>query len=336
MNDEAVSGGASLTDVAHLGAHCALDGLVNVGVLKDDERSVAAQLHRGAQDVVGSCLEQGLAHGGRAGEGNLAQARIRHDRLRDGRCRLTGNHVDHACRNAGINHGLCEVLSSQRRELGGLDHHGATSGNGRGNLAGSHSQREVPRGDEQARAHRLAAGDHAQGALRRRQGTAVVTNGLLAEPAQVLSAVSNLTVGLCQRLAHLQGHQRSKLVLALLHQVKSTAQQVGALACGRACPLILNRAGSIQSLLRILRRSGSKGSDNLTGCRVVHVESGAIGGVYPLTINQQASWNLGQQLVNIDLVVFTHGSFLPSQMEFVCQLACRTRKKLNIRPNQGK
>src|SRR5699024_7069437 len=54
VNDEAVSGSAGFTNIAHLRAHCAFDGLVNVGVFKDDEWCVTAELHRGAQDIIRS------------------------------------------------------------------------------------------------------------------------------------------------------------------------------------------------------------------------------------------------------------------------------------------
>ena len=49
---EAVGGRARLADVAHLGDHRALDGGVDVGVGEDEERRVAAQLHRGAQQAL--------------------------------------------------------------------------------------------------------------------------------------------------------------------------------------------------------------------------------------------------------------------------------------------
>ena len=72
---EAVGRGAGLADVAHLGEHRAVDGGVEVGVLEDEERRVAAELHRDPQQLVGGLLDSSPDLG-RAGEGQLAQARV--------------------------------------------------------------------------------------------------------------------------------------------------------------------------------------------------------------------------------------------------------------------
>jgi hypothetical protein len=60
VDEEAVGGRAGLTDVAHLGEHRAVDRPVEVGVLEDDERRVAAELHRHPQQAVGGLLDQPL------------------------------------------------------------------------------------------------------------------------------------------------------------------------------------------------------------------------------------------------------------------------------------
>ena len=73
---EAVGRGAGLAHVAHLGDHGALDRGVDVGVLEDDERRVAAELHRRLDDVVGGAVQELAADLGRAGEGDDAHARI--------------------------------------------------------------------------------------------------------------------------------------------------------------------------------------------------------------------------------------------------------------------
>ena len=50
---EPVRGGARLAAVAHLRDHRAVDGGVEVGVGEDEERRVAAELHRAVDDLVG-------------------------------------------------------------------------------------------------------------------------------------------------------------------------------------------------------------------------------------------------------------------------------------------
>lgn len=135
VDDEPVGCGAGFADVAHFNAHGAFDGLVDVSVFEDDEWCVTTKLHRGAQDVVGSSFEQCLTHWGGAGEGDLAQAGISHQRGRDARRRLGRHYVDDTGGNTSVDHGLCEVLGGQRGELGWFDHHDAACGDGWGDLA---------------------------------------------------------------------------------------------------------------------------------------------------------------------------------------------------------
>ena len=73
VDEEAVGGGAGLAHVAHLGGHGPFDGLIQVGVLEHDERGVAAELHGGAQHVLGGVGDEPLADRGGTGEGDLAQ-----------------------------------------------------------------------------------------------------------------------------------------------------------------------------------------------------------------------------------------------------------------------
>ena len=84
---EAVGRRAGLADVAHLREHRALDGGVEVGVLEHEERRVAAELHRDAQDLLGRLFDQRAPDLGGAGEGQLARARVAQQRL-DHRARV--------------------------------------------------------------------------------------------------------------------------------------------------------------------------------------------------------------------------------------------------------
>ena len=155
VHDEAVGCGAGLAHVAHLREHGTFDGLVQVGVLEDHERGVAAEFHGGAQDRFGRLPEQPAAHRGGAGEGDLAEPGILDQRARDGAGGGGRDDVQDTGGQAGFLHDLRRTAGGQRGQVGGLEHHGAAGGDGGGNLAGGHGQREVPRGDQQARAHRL-------------------------------------------------------------------------------------------------------------------------------------------------------------------------------------
>ena len=76
LHEEAVGGGARLATVAHLRDHRAGDGGVEVGVVEHEERRVAAELHRAVHDAVGRLLQQATTDLGRAGERQLAYARV--------------------------------------------------------------------------------------------------------------------------------------------------------------------------------------------------------------------------------------------------------------------
>ena len=54
FGEESVGCGAGLGGVAHLGHHRPFDGGIEVGVVEDDERCVAAEFHHGLQDTVGA------------------------------------------------------------------------------------------------------------------------------------------------------------------------------------------------------------------------------------------------------------------------------------------
>ena len=152
---EAVGRGARLADVAHLRDHRALDGGVEVGVLEDEERRVAAELHRHAQDLLGALLDERPADLGRARERELARPRVADQGLhRPARARRRDD-VEHAAGQPGLLEDLGEHEHRERRLLGRLDDHRAAGGDGRPDLARAHGQREVPGRDEDARADGL-------------------------------------------------------------------------------------------------------------------------------------------------------------------------------------
>ena len=80
LHQDAVGADASLAGVAIFGGHGAGDGLIEIGVVEDDERRVAAELERELLHRVGALPIEHLADRGRAGEGELAHAGCRRRR----------------------------------------------------------------------------------------------------------------------------------------------------------------------------------------------------------------------------------------------------------------
>ena len=213
MHDEPVRGGAGLADVAHLGQHRPVDGLVQVGVAEDHERGVAAELHRHLEHVLRGLLDQFLADAGGAGEGQFSQPRVGDDRraetLPDWEVVMT---LTHPVGQPGLDQHCSESQCGQGGLGGGLDHHGAAGGQRRADLAGAHGEREVPRGDRVDRADGLLHGQQPGAAGRGDGEPAGDPDGFLGEPAEELGAVGDLTAGLGQRLAHFQGHQQGDVL----------------------------------------------------------------------------------------------------------------------------
>ncbi len=79
-----VGADAGLAVVAEFAQDRAFDGCIQIGVVKHDERRVAAQLHRAFHHLIGGLLQQDAAHFGRAGEGQLAHGGVFAEFLADG------------------------------------------------------------------------------------------------------------------------------------------------------------------------------------------------------------------------------------------------------------
>jgi hypothetical protein len=73
---EAISGGARLAHIAHLGDHGAVDRGIDVGIIEHDKGRIAAELHRWLDDVVGGFVQKLTANLSGTSERHHAHARI--------------------------------------------------------------------------------------------------------------------------------------------------------------------------------------------------------------------------------------------------------------------
>ncbi len=147
LHVDPVRADARLARVAELADHRAGDRGVQVGVVEDEERRVAAELERDLLDLSGALRHQQLADLGRAGEAELAHDRVRGQLAADQRRvgRRSGDDREDAARDAGALGELDQRERRERRLLGGLDDHRAARGERGGGLAGDHRGGEVPR-----------------------------------------------------------------------------------------------------------------------------------------------------------------------------------------------
>ena len=135
----------------------AFDHAVQVGVVVDDERALAAQLEGKLLARARGGLADDAADLGRAGESDLVDAGM----IDDGRARLAVavHEVHDARRQADLVHDLGERHRGERRELGGLEHQRVAARERRRDLPREHEQGEIPRDDLADHADRLVAGE---------------------------------------------------------------------------------------------------------------------------------------------------------------------------------
>ena len=100
LHQQPVRADAGLAGVAVLGGDRARDGGIEVGVVEHDEGRVAAELERDLLHRLRALRHQQLADLGRAGEGELAHARIAGQHAAD-LARGAGDDVEDARRDAG-------------------------------------------------------------------------------------------------------------------------------------------------------------------------------------------------------------------------------------------
>ena len=256
--------------------------VVEVGVLEDEERRVAAELHRHAEDLLRGLLDQLPADLGRAREGELAGARVADQRLHDLTRRLRGDDVEDAARkpassriwaSAVIDSGVCFagfMTIVQPAAMAGPE------------LARPHGQREVPRSDEEAGPDGLLHRDDPAGALLVGRVATLDPDRLLREPAEELGGVRDLGLGLGDRLAHLQRHQQRELVVALDDRLVGAAQDLAALARRLAAHSGPALDGGLSAAFASSTVRVGDLAESLLGGRVLHLDGRAARRLPPL------------------------------------------------------
>jgi hypothetical protein len=182
MDVEPVRRRACLASVPELRQQGPRHGTVQVGVLGHDERRVPSELHRGVDHAIGRLSKQDPADVGRSGERDLADAWILQPLGHYCRCVKAGHGVDNAVRDTGLDEESRDRKRRQRSLRRGLQHCGATRGQGRGELPRDHGSGEGPGRHERGDTNRPMGDDGPRPAARRLAVTAIAPNGLLREP----------------------------------------------------------------------------------------------------------------------------------------------------------
>lgn len=296
---EPVGGDADLAAAAHLRVHRAAHGRVDVGVRADHEGGVAAQLHGDVDDVRGGLLQEHLAGGGGAGEGELADPFVAEPGRDDLGGAVGGQDVQQAFGQAGFGEQRGDREGGERGLRSGLEQDGAAGREGRGDLAGGHGGREVPGGDEGGDADGVLAYDVAVAAGRGVPEGGADADGLLGEPAEELGGVADLGRRVPVRLAVLQDDEPGESVGVLAHQREGVVQDLRT-ATGRCrTPADRCRVRGVDRRAGVVRSRGGDVADEVAGGRVVDGVGPSVGGREPSAAEEHIAfrwWRLGQEV----------------------------------------
>src|SRR3954454_14967071 len=156
QNDPA-GGGATLAGGAEGSPENALDSEVEVGVVENDHRVLAAHLERTVLEAAGRDFADHASDFAGTREGDGANVRMR-EHGRAGFGAESGDDVDHTFRQTGVEQRLNDVDGRERSVFSGLDHAGVSADKRREELPRWDRHGKVPRRDHAAYAHGLADG----------------------------------------------------------------------------------------------------------------------------------------------------------------------------------
>ena len=237
MDVDPVGADARLTaDSEVFDRHGVLDRPVEVRVVEDDERGVAAQFERHALELRRGLGHQDLADLGGPRERDLADAAVAHEHVRDRRRAPAHHDVEDARRKAGLGERPRDLERGEGGLLRGLEHDRAPGRQRGGDLPQDHRGGEVPRRDRRDDADRFLGDNDALVALMRRNDIAIDALGFLGKPLDEGGGIGDLALGLRQRLALFGGHQDGQIVLVFHHQVEPFAQDIGTFLGGLLAP----------------------------------------------------------------------------------------------------
>ncbi len=132
-----------------------LDHTVEIRVLENDEGRLPAELEGEPLARPGGPFPDDAADLGRAGEGDLVDVRVCHERCAG--ATVAGHDVDDAGRQAHLVAHLRKEERRERRVLGRLEHDRVPHGERGRDLPREHEEREVPRDDLPGHADRLVS-----------------------------------------------------------------------------------------------------------------------------------------------------------------------------------
>jgi hypothetical protein len=263
------------------------DGLAEVGILENDHRRVATELHRDALHVAASQSRQFLADGGRASEGDLADDRAGYEMARHHR-RYTEDQVKDARRQASVGEGAGEKSRAGCRGLlCRLGDHRATGRQRDADLANQLVDREIRWRESRDGTDRLHDG-HLQHAARAGGNDAAVgSHRLVGEIVYKFRCLGNLAPRLAERLAVLQRDELGDVARPLFENACRLAHEVGALDCRDLAPGTEALLRSGQGPIEISGLSMRDRADDFLSAGIQHVDGPTICAIAPDAVDEE-------------------------------------------------
>ena len=247
---------------------------------------MAAELHRHALHMQTRHRREVLADLGRAGEGDLADGRVR-DQIFRNLGRHAVNQIDHAGRHAGIDKRPDQFGGRGRGFFRRLDDDRAARGQGCRHLLHHLVDREIPGRERGNRSDRLLERHLIDAGHPRRDQAAIGPAAFLGEPVDDVGGGHGLELGFGQHLALFHGHDGRDLVGTLAHQIGGLAHHLGALIGRDLAPGLETFFSGRQRLVEVGLAGMRDGADHLFGRRIEHGDRLAGSGGTPFSVDQQ-------------------------------------------------
>ena len=130
LDEDAGGVGADLAGGVEVAEHGAADGRLEVGVVEDQQRGLAAELEGDRLEAGGGGRVDAAAGGDRAGQRDLGDLGVGGEGGAGGAVALDDR--EGAGGEAGLGEDLAELEGAERGELGGLEDQGVAAGEGAG------------------------------------------------------------------------------------------------------------------------------------------------------------------------------------------------------------
>ncbi len=285
--------GADLAGAEEVGHHRDVGGAVEVGVIADHQRRLAAQFHGHFLQRRGRGAGHDLLAGGdAAGEGDLLDHRVLGQPLADLAARAL-HHVEHAGGHAGFGVDLGQPDRGQRGHFGRLEHHRVARGQRRGRLPHGDLDRVVPGTDAGDHAQRFASGIE-EARFAQRQLDTFDGGGQAGVVLDHVGAGDDVHGGgFGQRLAGVQGFQVGQFVVALAQELDGTAQDARTLHGRHRGPHLLAFGCALHGTFDVGLAGDLHFSDHLAGGRVDGLEGLAAGGIDALAVDVELLYGQG-------------------------------------------